>query len=333
MPAKHRPTQADVARLARTSRQTVSLVARSDQRVSARTRERVLRAMRELDYRPNIAARALAARNSRFVGIILVDVTNPFHADLCDGLRSRCEELDLVPLVAISGRRREDCIISAERLIHMGVEGLAMVSPPLGTEDLDRIGSQIPTVLLTHNSGPPSVDLVHTDDAAGARLATRHLLSRGYRPVVHLGLDRGVPGDSAGARQRGYAEQMRRCGAEPLIVDIERTGAAQAVEELLAAHDTGIGFCCHNDLVALEVLEVLAERGLRAGREHGVTGFDNSRIAAHPALSLTSVDQRTVWLAEAAVGLLHERVAGRTERAERVLTPTLIERSSSDPAG
>lgn len=182
MSAKRRPTQVDVARLARTSRQTVSLVVRDDPRVAPQTRSRVLSAMDELDYRPNIAARALAAHNSRFIGITLVGITNPFYADLCDALRSRCEERGLIPLVAISGRHRDSCIVCAERLVHMGVEGLTVVSPPLGAEDLDRIGTQVPTVLLTHNSGPGSVDLVHTDESTSCTPTTRP--GRAWRPAT-----------------------------------------------------------------------------------------------------------------------------------------------------
>ena len=333
MSAKRRPTQVDVARLARTSRQTVSLVVRDDPRVAPQTRSRVLSAMDELDYRPNIAARALAAHNSRFIGIILVGITNPFYADLCDALRSRCEERGLIPLVAISGRHRDSCIVCAERLVHMGVEGLTVVSPPLGAEDLDRIGTQVPTVLLTHNSGPGSVDLVHTDDETGARMATRHLLENGFEPVAHLGYDRAIPGDSAGARRRGFLAEARRAGTEPLSVDLMTTTVEDAVRGLLRAHGPGIGFCCHNDLVALEVMRVLADRGRPGGHDHGITGFDNSRIASHPAISLTSIDQRTADLADDAVGLLGERIGGRAEQVDRVCAPTLVRRDSSRPRG
>lgn len=333
MSAKRRPTQVDVARLARTSRQTVSLVVRDDPRVATQTRSRVLSAMDELDYRPNIAARALAAHNSRFIGIILVGITNPFYADLCDALRSRCEERGLIPLVAISGRHRDSCIVCAERLVHMGVEGLTVVSPPLGAEDLDRIGTQVPTVLLTHNSGPGSVDLVHTDDETGARMAIRHLLENGFEPVAHLGYDRAIPGDSAGARRRGFLAEARRAGTEPLSVDLMTTTVEDAVRGLLRAHGPGIGFCCHNDLVALEVMRVLADRAPAGGHDHGITGFDNSRIASHPAISLTSIDQRTADLADAAVELLGERIDGRTGQVDRVCAPTLVRRDSSRPRG
>ncbi|WP_316670365.1 LacI family DNA-binding transcriptional regulator [uncultured Propionibacterium sp.] len=333
MTKRRRPTQVDVARLAGTSRQTVSLVALDDPRVSPSTRTRVLAAMHELDYRPNIAARALAARNSRFIGIVLADVTNPFYADLCDELRNRCEALDLVPLIAISGRQRDSCLMSAERFIHMGIEGLALVSPPLGTGDLHRIGTQVPTVLLTHNTGPMSVDLVHTDDEAGAGMAARHLLCRGYEPVVYLGFDRAVPGDSAAARRLGFTREMAREGREPMAVDLLSTGIGEAVEEVLDAHGPGIGFCCHNDLVALEAMRALADRGLRAGPDHGVTGFDDSRVASHPAISLTSINQRTTGLAEVAMRLLSERIGGRTEQAERVFAPSLVVRASSRPGG
>ncbi|MBE6476587.1 MAG: LacI family transcriptional regulator [Propionibacteriaceae bacterium] len=327
----HRPTQVDVARLAGTSRQTVSLVALDDPRVSPATRERVLAAMRELDYQPNIAARALAARNSRFIGIVLTDITNPFYADLCGELRNRCEMLNLVPLIAVSGHDRDTCLMSAERFIHMGIEGLALVSPPLDTDDLQRIGAQVPTTLLTHNEGPEQVDLVHCDDEAGARMATGHLLSQGYDPVVYLGFDRAVPGDSAAARRRGFCLEMRHQGREPLVIDLLSTSAENAVAGVLDTFGAGTGFCCHNDDIALAAMGVLVDRGLRVGGDCGVTGFDDSRIASHPAVSLTSIDPRTTELAEAAMVLLSERIAGRAEQAEQVFAPALVPRGSSNP--
>ncbi|RLP11484.1 LacI family DNA-binding transcriptional regulator [Propionibacterium australiense] len=331
MAKPHRPTQVDVARLAGTSRQTVSLVALDDPRVSPATRDRVLAAMHELDYRPNIAARALAARNSRFIGIVLTDITNPFYADLCDELRNRCEALNLVPLIAVSGHDRDTCLMSAERFLHMGMEGLALVSPPLGTADLHRIGTQVPTVLLTHNTGPEQVDLVHCDDEAGARMTTRHLRSQGYAPVVYLGFDRAVPGDSAAARLRGFAQEMQHQDREPLSVDLLSTSVEDALTDVLDAFGPGAGFCCHNDAIALEAMGVLAGRGLQAGADYGITGFDDSRIASHPAVSLTSIDPRTTELAEAAMGLLSERIGGRADQAEEVFAPRLVPRGSTRP--
>lgn len=111
------------------------------------------------------------------------------------------------------------------------------------------------------------------------------------------------------------------------------TTVEDAVRGLLRAHGPGIGFCCHNDLVALEVMRVLADRAPAGGHDHGITGFDNSRIASHPAISLTSIDQRTADLADAAVELLGERIDGRTGQVDRVCAPTLVRRDSSHPRG
>lgn len=327
--AGSRPTQADVARLAGVSRQTVSLVVLDDPRVSDRSRAVVRRAMQQLGYRPNVAARALAAHRTGFVGIVLSDLGNPFHADIVEALRRRFEDDGLIPFIAPVGDDPREEAVAVGRFLQMNVDGLVLISPLATDAELAVIGRQVPTVLVTRNLGPTSVDLVHTDDRAGAHRLTRHLLDRGYDPVVYVGYDRGVPGDSSSARMMGYRAAMVEHGRMPLIVPVGADGVAAAVGPVLREHGPGLALCCHNDLTALEVLGVLAAYGLAPGRDAGVAGFDNTTIAGYPGVSLTSIDQGTEEMARRAVGLIGERLAGRDEAVDIVVPLSLVVRQSS----
>lgn len=330
--ATSRPTQADVARLAGVSRQTVSLVVLDDPRVSDQRRAAVQAAMEQLGYRPNVAARALAAARTRFVGIVLPDLGNPFNADMVEALRRHLETAGLVPFVAPVGDDRGDEAVAVARFLQMNVDGLVLVAPLSGDGEIASVGRQVSTVVVTRNVAADSVDLVRTDDYEGSRLVARHLVDTGYEHVVHLGPERGLPGDSPGVRRQGYRSVMAEAGREALAVEVDPRDVSPAVLDLLERYGPGTAFSCHNDLIALQVMGVLTDKGLEIGRDVGVAGFDNSTISGYPGISLTTVDLDIDQLARRTVESLEERTAGRTERVDVVVPPRLVPRRSSVPA-
>lgn len=330
---ERRPTQVDVAREAGVSRQTVSLVTRDDPRVSAHSRELVLAAMKKLGYRPNVAARALAARRTGFVGISLSDLVNPFHGELIELIRSRCESQGLIPFITPVAQDAADERVAIGRLLEMNVDGLILISPMSDDAVLDQVGRQVPTVIVTRNAGPDSVDLVHTDDHEGARAVVGELIGSGYRPIIYFGVDRPVAGDSSRARIEGYRSILAETGYEPRVEMVSPGEVGRALGRVVQEFGNGFGLCCHNDLIALEVIGHLEVFGLRPGRDVGVTGYDNSSISGYPGISLTTVDQSTSTMARRAVDLLVERMDGRTERADVVMPSQLVARATSGRTG
>ncbi|AZZ41553.1 LacI family transcriptional regulator [Acidipropionibacterium jensenii] len=324
-----RPTQVDVAKLAGVSRQTVSLVSLDDPRVSPASRAAVLEAMRELGYRPNVAARALAARRTGFVGIATSELVNPFHGELLEMIRRHCETQGLVPFIVPVGQDPADERLAVERFLQMNVDALILISPLLDGAELDRIGRQLPTVVVTRNLGPASVDLVHTDDVLGARLVAGQLLGAGYRPLVYLAVDRPVAGDSSRARIRGYRSACEEGGIGTRVEMVRHELLGQVISRTVERYGHNFGLCCHNDLIALASVGQLAVHGLEPGRDVGVAGFDNTTISGYPGVSLTSVDQGTQTMARRVVELVAERLAGRTGRIDVVLPPRLVVRSST----
>ncbi|WP_207785640.1 LacI family DNA-binding transcriptional regulator [Ancrocorticia populi] len=325
-----RPTQADVAVIAGVSRQTVSLVVRDDPRVSDQKRDAVHAAMQELGYHTNLAARALASNRTRFIGIVLSVMDNPFHSHLVELIRQHCETANLIPFIAPVGENTAEESIAITRFSELNVDGLILISPLLEEDQIQGIASRTPTVLVTRNVGPENADLVHTDDVAGGRMATEHLLDAGYERVIFLGYDRPVPGDSSVLRWRGYEQVMGEVAQAPHSYLRPKEAVTATARSILEQFGAGTGIVCHNDMIAIEVIGVLGEFGLALGKDIGIVGFDNTRIGALPAISLTSIDQQTEEIARKAMNFLTERVEGqRSDRKNLSLPSTLIPRGST----
>lgn len=329
-----RPTQVDVANLAGVSRQTVSLVVREDPRVSEQKRNAVHEAMARLGYHANLSARALASRRTRFIGIVLSIMDNPFHAQLVELIRERCEKANLIPLITPVGENPTEERKATNRYLDLDVDGLILVSPLMSEEEIREIGARTPTVLVTRNVGPENVDLVHTDDLAGGRMAAQHLIDVGYEDVIFLGYDRPVHGDSSVLRLQGYEEVMKKSGKRAASLLRGKEAIPDAARQLLTRFGAGTGIACHNDMIALEVFGVLSEFGLAPGKDVGIVGYDNTQISSLSAISLTSIDQRVDEIAGKSLAFLIERIEqGRAVREDLSLPSTLIPRGSTIRTG
>ena len=328
-----RPTQADVAKMAGVSRQLVSLVVRDDPRVSPERRRRVHEAMEKLGYRPNAAARSLATQRTGIVGIVVPGFANPYYGELTEAMRDAGERAGWDPLIASVGEDPAREVQAIERFLELNVDALVLVSPLTDSETLDRYGEMVPTVVVTRNQAPASVDLLHYDDRAVGRMATQHLLDRGYSPVVFIGFERPVVGDSSGERRQGYVETVEAAGQEPISVILtDPADEGEIVDSLVVDLGTGFGIVCHNDQLAIMVAATCKRAGLFPGRDVGITGVDNTIWAALPGIELTSTDQDLDRMARTTYKLIAERLEGRTRTKEIVQPPRLVTRASSDPA-
>lgn len=328
-----RPTQVDVAERAGVSRQTVSLVVQNDPRVSEGTRGAVEAAMAELGYHPNFSAQSLAGRRTGFLGIVLSGLENSFHAEIAEALRRRGEERGLIPFVSVVSDSVDEQMKAASRFAEVNVDGLILVSPMLADETISDLGQRLPTVLVTRNIGPEEVDLVHSDDLRGAQTVVAHLADAGYAPILYLGYERNIAGDSSTTRHAGYRTAMEAMGGEPVFLDAGARPLEEICAEVVERYGQGFGLACHNDLVAFQAVGIFTELGLAPGVDYGIAGYDNTALSAFPGVSLTSVDQRTGEMAELSVDLIIERIKGRTQRRDITVPLELIERRTTAPIG
>jgi DNA-binding LacI/PurR family transcriptional regulator len=293
----------------------------------------VLRAAEELDYRPDTRARLLGSSRSRTLGVAF-HLHHEFHAELVDQLYLAAEAAGYdLALGAVTPTRDEQRAIGG--LLDFRCEALLLVGSTLRTQDIERLAQRQPVVVLARSLRTHSVDVVRTDDVAGARLAVEHLVGRGHRRITHVH-GRRAPG--AAERRRGYTRAMQAAGLgdEVRLVAggyVEEDGVRAATEILSGtAPDAVTAF---NDHCAAGLVAELRASGLRVPEDVAVVGFDNSHVARLSTVALTTVSQDAAALARHAVELAVTATSGDRSgtgsrgRTEVVVPPHLVPRATT----
>ncbi|HEX4812726.1 MAG TPA: LacI family DNA-binding transcriptional regulator [Nonomuraea sp.] len=320
----------DVAVLAGVSTMTVSRVLNAPERVRAETRARVLAAVKELDYRPNQAARQLVTGRSGVLGVVSIDTTlyGPASTLYCieQAARHAGYNVSIASLPSLSRRSVEDGV---QRLRAQAVDGVIIVAPHESAADgLRHLPPEMPVVAVDAGDDIP-VPVVKVDQRAGAVRATRHLISLGHETVWHVA----GPADWLDANDRidgwrGVLESAGRPVPEVLRGDwSSRSG--YRLGRLLAADPGVTAVFVANDQMALGVLRALRESGRRVPEDVSVAGFDDVPEAAYYWPPLTTVRQDFGEVGRHAFHLLLDRMAGAEPEARRLVEPELIVRDST----
>ena len=332
-----KPTLETVAARAGVSKSLVSLVLRNSPKVSATSREAVMRAVAELGYRPNAAARLLAERRSHTIGVLLNDLRQPWFADMLDGLTPA---LHAGGKHILLGDGRIDRMLDETltwSFIDLGVDGLVLAgSIPMSQAIIDA-ASQIPTVAVGGrglDADLPRADILANDNHLGGTLAVRHLIELGHTRIAHI---HGLPSVAGRLRMEGYEDTMRAAGLGDYVHveagDMSEEGGYRATVRLLSGQDRPTAIFAANDLTCVGALSAAAALGVRVPEELSLVGFDNSVFARLRALWLTSVDATAFELGQRAARMLLARIERPDTPGETVLVPPRLEvRGSSGPA-
>jgi DNA-binding LacI/PurR family transcriptional regulator len=297
MTVKARPTRApsirDVARVAGVSHQTVSRVLNNHLSIREETRDRVLAAMADLQYRPNAAARALSTSRSNTIGVLSSERDQYGPARTIQAIEDAAQEMGRRVTTASVHTGDEQAIRDAvEHLLDQGIEGLVVIAPHVRTFEL--IAELAPDVrYVTLRSTPDSApDALAVDEIAGGRLATAHLLDLGHRDVRHLA----GPKDwtEADARMQGFLLEVSDRDLHllaPVLGDWTADFGYRAGYELLRRRDA-TAFFCANDQMALGLMHAARDLGLDVPRDVSIVGYDDVPEAAHlwPPLSTVRTD-------------------------------------------
>lgn len=325
----------DVAARAGVSHQTVSRVVNGHPNVAPSTRERVQRAIEELGYRPNSAARTLVTGSSRTLGLVSVNLAQYGPAQALVGLEAAARDAGYALSIAVLEDVTEQAVAAAVgRLVDQSVDVVVVHSTHLATaEALDRIELSTPLVTV---QGPPdgARPTVWVDQAVGARLVVEHLLALGHRTVHHVA----GPGYSLEADRRvaGWEDCLQAAGRPvptPLAGDwLPASGYAAGVElaRRRAAGEEITAVFASNDQMALGLLGALHDAGLSVPGDVSVVGFDDIPESAFFAPPLTTVRQDFVELGRRGVALALGRLDDGDEAPGPVL-PTLVARQSTGP--
>jgi LacI family transcriptional regulator len=325
----------DVARRANVSISTVSRVINRRAVVNENTRRRVERAIRELNYRPNMFARGLMLRKSDMIALVLPDLHGEFYSEIIRGANAKARELRYVLVVASSGGPDDDRALVNDLQHRSVADGLAVMisdrTAPIGELLSDF---RVPVVLL---DGPPEnrvLDHVVIDQRAGTRAMMRHLVDTCNKRRVFFvgGFETNV--DTI-ERLEAYREALQEAGLPNEPDDVYHLDYEYETAYRLA-HDhvrqwAGEGNCVFaaNDEMASGIIDAAAARGVEVPRELAVVGFDDTRIARMTRPPLTTVQVPMAEMGATAVELLCERLADRDRSPAFIsIRPQLVVRES-----
>ncbi len=313
----------DVARLAGVSTATVSHVLNNTRFVRDQTRTRVLLAIEELGYRPNIVAKSLRSRKTGTVGLIFCDLKSPFFSDLFQGIETFLGKKGFDLLVTNTGydikKEREAC----ELFFSKQVDGIILVpGKDTGEHVKFLVERNFPLVLLDKELRSLRVDVVLVNNFQGSKSAVEYMVSLGHRKIAIIS----GPQDTSTGRHRleGYYQAMKESGI-PVdsnlvkIADFLEEGGHQAVCELLDTIDPPTAIYACNSPMAMGALRAFQERSVRIGKDVGFVVFDDLPWFRFVDPPLTAVAQPSFTLGETAAQLLTSSILKKHKKPKKIV--------------
>lgn len=305
-----RPSVKDVAERAGVSLGTVSNVLNRPETVADETRERVRAAIDELGYVRNESARQLRAGSSRTIGLVVLDVANPFFTDVARGIEDRLDEAGYTLMLASSDEDPDREARYLRLFEEHGVQGLMVVpSTPDVSHLLTLRDRGLRVVLLDQPSPVEALSSVAVDDRAGAAQATRHLVTLGHERLAFINGPHTIR--QCADRSAGIRSALAESGLDPdealtevTITSLNADGGQAGTEQVLALPDRPTATMCVNDLTALGALRALRAAQVPIPSGMAVVGYDDVTFAGELATPLTSVRQPTHQLGWRAADLL-----------------------------
>jgi LacI family transcriptional regulator len=337
-------TLEEVARLAGVSRSTVSRVINDDPNVRAATREWVCQVIKANDFHPNTAARALAGRRSRVIGLVIPQALNAIFADpyfpaLIQGCAAACDERGYYLMLSLVLRQADNTFRLLIRTRHM--DGLIVASALTEDSLVGRLlDERFPFVLIGRKSEHADITTIDADNAHGARLAAQHLVQIGYGRIATITGPLNMV--AAIDRREGFL-----CGLQAMGIgvpaayiqegDWSEWSGTQAMERLLQAAPRPEAVFVASDSMAIGALKAIRAAGLKVPEDIALVGFDDIPLAATAEPPLTTVHQpidRLGFLAASTlIDLLQRDRAKDDGGAQHIVLPTeLVVRASCGQA-
>nr|WP_279338663.1 LacI family DNA-binding transcriptional regulator [Sphingomonas sp. BGYR3] len=336
------PTVQDVAMAAGVSAMTVSRVVNGGTNVREATRNAVLQAIERLNYRPNTAARNLAAGEATQIGLFYANPSVGYLSQFLIGALNAARRAGChLVLESCEGESDEELAEATRQFAATEVQGVLLPAPlsenKVVRAELDAAG--IPYTSIALGRFVPGSLNVRIDDYAAARAMTDHLIRLGHRDIAFI---MGNPNQVASAeRYRGFCDSLAAAGLDPAQGRVEQgyftfRSGMQAAERILDSKSRPTAVFASNDDMAAAAVGVAHRLGLHVPEDVSIVGFDDTAIATSIWPELTTIRQPTADMAEIGVGMLLKRISGRQDSdvangMDQIMPFQLIERESSGP--
>lgn len=325
----------DIAKCADVSIATVSMVLNNkDKGITQKTRDKILKIARELNYRPNRLARGLVTKRTNTLGFVLPDITNPFFPEIVRAAEDTANKFGYNLILCNTDDDSAKERLYIEVLKEKCVDGIIFTSS-INPNDKNLeilLNYKIPFVFLDRFLGTDKACIIHSDGIQGMYDMTKYLIEMGHKKIAFIS---GPYGSSTACeRYKGYVKALRENNIsidESLIAEgnYKQDGGKKAMVELLKRKGSFTAVACANDLMAIGVVEVLRENNIKIPEEISVTGFDDINLAKVLYPKLTTVSQPCYDMGHEATKMLIDLVEGKKLKENKlILQPKLVIRDS-----
>lgn len=326
----------EVSELAGVSLATVSRVMNDSGRVSDKTREKVLAAMRELDYRPNTVAQSLASNRSNCVGVLVSEVSGPIFGSMLSGIENELRSAGKFTIFA-TGHSDEQKEYEAIRfLISRNCDALILHVEAVSDEYLlEQKDGTLPFLLMNRIVPGLENNCIALDNEQGGYAATKMLLEAGHRDIAYISGP--LSWGDASARLAGHKRALKEYGQrfdERLLVegDYQEITGSNAMTQLLQQGIPFSAVACANDDMAAGAIEMIRGRGMSIPEDMSIVGFDNAPISRHLYPKLSTINFPIEDMGRMAARWVLQQVYDKNgAEIQRVFEPRLIERASVRP--
>lgn len=283
----------DVAERAGVTVTTVSRMLNDRVQVSQRTRDKINRAMKELDYQPNELARSLSKKNSHMIGLIVSSANNYFFSKVINDIEQFTALYGYKLLLCISNNESKKEIEYFNMLKAHKVAGVILASH---TQNLEKYLNFSAPIITFHRTLSPQIPSVCSDNYSGGVLAARHLIERGCKNPVFF-MDALRTGMHANLRYDGFADTYRQHnGVTPLIYSAPpecfiTMKYEDSIKDFFHQHRDVDCIFCSNDIIAVQILRYCALNGIKVPGQLKVIGYDDTDIASFYTPALTTIRQ------------------------------------------
>ncbi len=306
-----KPGIKDVAKVAGVSPTTVSRVLNNRGYISEETRQKVYAAMEKIQYYPNEIARALLNNRTYFVGVIMPTVTSPFHGVIVEQIEYYLSKKNYKTLLCNSKNQLDTEKEYIDMLRRNQVDGMIVGTHNALVEEYSSF--HMPVVGIDRYLGE-NVPVVSCDNYEVGRLATRHLIERGCKRILCIRGDSRLrmPGNN---RSQAYLDEMKKEGYEPLVLEVpfvrEYVEKQKLIYDMLNQHPEIDGVFAGDDSLAVIVLQIAKQKGIRIPEDLKVIGVDGTREVLQFVPELTTIQQPSDEIARVAVEKLIDLIEGK----------------------
>lgn len=317
--ARRAPTETDVAKLAGVSQSAVSRAFTPGASVAKATREKILKAAREIGYQTNLMARSLATSRSNIIALAISNLENPFYAQVVKELSERLRDTGrhiLLFTTKLDGTADPEL----ERVLSYQVDALILTATTASMELTDQCRKKgIPIVQINRESRISGISTVRGENQKAAEQIAQFLIAGGHKDFAFIGGTK--DSNTSQIRQYAFTNYLKSMGFPEVQVafgDYSFQGAAAATRQILHSKKTVDAIFCASDYMAFAALDVVRrEFGLKVPRDISIVGVDDVPEASHSAYDLTTYSQPAASLAEEAIKIIDQQIAHPGRRAMR----------------